>query len=81
LQVQELQAIIDELQGQPEEAKVEDDINVETIKSLQQENRDLLDKLEGQAQSSQSEALKLKAQIDDVRAKAQSTITQLKERA
>jgi hypothetical protein len=52
LQAQEMQAIIDELQGQPEEAKVEDDINVETIKSLQQENRDLLDKLEGQAQSS-----------------------------
>ena len=52
MQVQEMQAIIDEFQGQPEEAKVEDDINVETIKSLQQENRDLVLKLEGQAQSS-----------------------------
>ena len=52
MQAQEMQAIIDELQGQPEEAKLEDDINVETIKSLQQESRDLLDKLEGQAQTS-----------------------------
>ena len=52
MQAQEMQAIIDELQGQPEEAKVEDDINAETINSLQQENRDLLNKLEGQAQSS-----------------------------
>ena len=55
MQAQEMQAIIDELHGQPEnqeEAKVEDDINAETINTLQQENRDLLHKLEGQAQSS-----------------------------
>lgn len=50
-----MQAQIDDLQGQPEsqeEAKVEDDINIETINSLQQENRDLLHRLESQEQSS-----------------------------